>query len=408
MPEGAGKAHAGLSIARIDAFVYRYPHDRPVSTSFGVMRDRPAVFVRLEAGDGAFGWGEIFANWPSAGAEHRANLLAQDIADLVLDVPLQKPQDLFHKLTRETRIRAIQCGEQGPFRQVIAGLDIALWDLFARRQGVPLRALIDPAASAQIPAYASGIDVRDGAAALSAARAAGHRAFKVKVGFALDDDAAAVRALAKSLQPGERLMADANQAWDVAQAERFLRAIEGVQIGWLEEPIPVDCPAAGWARLAAASDVPLAGGENIAGFEDFDTAIAAGALSVLQPDVAKWGGITGCGIVAKRAMAAGRTYCPHFLGGGIGLLASAHLLAGVGGDGLLEVDVNPNPLRDALVDAVANLHDGYWHIGGAHVGLGIDALPAELEQLRTMSVSLAARTRTQYTTKMETSLRGRT
>jgi D-galactarolactone cycloisomerase len=52
------------------------------------MQDRPAVFVRVEDTDGAFGWGEIFANWPSAATEHRVNLLARDIGPLVLEYPL--------------------------------------------------------------------------------------------------------------------------------------------------------------------------------------------------------------------------------------------------------------------------------------------------------------------------------
>ena len=55
--------------------------------------------------------------------------------------------------------------------------------------------------------------------------------------------------------------------------------------------------------------------------------------------------------MARAAIAAGRRYCPHFLGAGIGLAASAHVLAAAGGDGLLEIDVNPNPLRDAVAPA---------------------------------------------------------
>lgn len=98
---------ARAAITRIDAFVFRFPNERPVATSFGVMRDRPAVFVRVETDDGAFGWGEIFANWPAAGAEHRANLLIHDVADLVLGHSFEAPGDLLHKLERETRIRAI-------------------------------------------------------------------------------------------------------------------------------------------------------------------------------------------------------------------------------------------------------------------------------------------------------------
>ena len=71
----------------------------------------------------------------------------------------------------------------------------------------------------------------------------------------------------------------------------------------------------------------------------------------IQPDLGKWGGFSACLPVAKQALAAGRRFCPHWLGGGVGLVASAHLLAAAGGDGMVEVDCNPTPLRDAVLPA---------------------------------------------------------
>ncbi|WP_275431080.1 enolase C-terminal domain-like protein, partial [Klebsiella pneumoniae] len=82
---------------------------------------------------------------------------------------------------------------------------------------------------------------------------------------------------------------------------------------------------------------------------EFDEAIASGCFAILQPDAAKWGGVSGCLQVARQALGAGISYCPHYLGGGIGLMASAHLLAAAGGPGMLEIDTNPNPWRDRLV-----------------------------------------------------------
>ena len=78
-------------------------------------------------------------------------------------------------------------------------------------------------------------------------------------------------------------------------------------------------------------------------------AIADNVLAVIQPDLAKWGGLSRTIPVARDTRAVGRRYCPHYLGSGIGLVASAHALITVGGEGLLEVDFNPNPLRSALV-----------------------------------------------------------
>lgn len=373
-------------IVRLDAYVYRYANERPVATSFGVMRDRPAVFVRIEDRDGAFGWGEVFANWPSAGAEHRARLLMEDIADLALGAELREPADLYRKLTRETHIRALQCGEWGPFRQVIAGLDIAAWDLFARRAGLPVRRLLNPEAAAQVPAYASGIHIRNAPQDIDAARAAGFTTFKVKVGFDNDRDPADVNAMAAALEQGERLLADANQAWTVAQALAFMDQTAACKLGWLEEPIVADAPASDWQALAEHGGVPLAAGENITGLADFSAAIDAGVLSVLQPDVAKWGGLTDCMTVARAVIAAGKTYCPHYLGGGIGLLASAHLLAAAGGKGALEVDANVNPLRDALAPLARSLSAGHWRLSDAP-GLGVETLPAAFEPMRTMHQS---------------------
>ena len=73
-----------INIARIQAWAFRSPTKKPVATSFGVMHDRPAVLVRVEDDDGAFGWGEIWTNWPAAGAEHRVRLLEMDVAHLAL------------------------------------------------------------------------------------------------------------------------------------------------------------------------------------------------------------------------------------------------------------------------------------------------------------------------------------
>lgn len=378
----------GMEIRRVDAFVYRFPCPRPVSTSFGIMADRPAVFVRLEDDRGTFGWGEIFANWPAAGAEHRANLLMQDIADLVLGARLFKPDDLFRKLDSLTHLRAIQCGEQGPFRQVIAGLDIAAWDMFARAAGTPLNLYLNPAAAPSVPVYASGIHVRDGEEHISASRTKGISQFKVKVGFDFETDVLQVNALSGGLTPGEKLMADANQAWDLETALTFVARVQNSGLCWLEEPIPVDSTVNEWTTLAANSAIPLAGGENIAGNPDFVSVIGLGALTVLQPDVAKWGGVTGCFEVARNALAAGRRYCPHFLGGGIGLYASAHLLAATGGDGVLEVDVNANPLRDAIADS-SNIENGKWQLMQSP-GLGVEYLPGEIEPYQTLALSRSA------------------
>ena len=164
----------------------------------------------------------------------------------------------------------------------------------------------------------------------------GHRAFKLKIGFGTERDLANLAALREMI--GDlALMVDANQCWTLAQACEMVPLLEPFKLGWLEEPLRADRPWSQWQTLAQASSIPLAAGENIAGEEVFDLAIRQSPLAVLQPDLAKWGGISGCWPVIEQAQTAGLRYCPHYLGGGIGLLASAHVLAASGGAGMLEI-----------------------------------------------------------------------
>ncbi len=128
---------------------------------------------------------------------------------------------------------------------------------------------------------------------------------------------------------------------------------------------------------------PLAAGENIASRVGFKQALGGDVLQVVQPDIAKWGGLTECcSDIARDIVKSGKIFCPHYLGGGIGLLASAHLLAGVGGDGLLEVDSNDNPLRDRFCGPVVDVRDGTITLSD-DPGLGIEPDLASIEQYRT-------------------------
>ncbi len=372
-PDAALPGTAAVSIRRVETFVFRAPIDTPVVTSFGAMHSRPAVLVRVEDADGAWGWGEVWCNFPACGAEHRARLLDTVLAPLLLATRFSSVPEATRALEAALRILAVQTGEWGPLAQVLAGVDIALWDLAGRRAGQPLaRVLGGTSAMGQVPAYASGINPGDVPRILEDSRAAGYRAFKIKVGFGREADLAALDRARTCLAPGERLMLDANQAWSVEEALQMAKALAAFGPEWIEEPLGAHRPLDEWRRLAGSSPVPLAGGENLRGTAAFERAIEAGVMQVVQPDICKWGGFTGCLPVARAVLAAGRRYCPHFLGAGIGLMASAHLLAAAGGDGLLEVDANPNPLREVLGTPFPSLDNEGCLPLPATPGLGVE------------------------------------
>ena len=342
-----GHVDLSFTITQARPFVMRVSCPVPVQTSFGTMYDRPGVFVELKDGEGNKGLGEIWCNFPACGAEHRARLLETAVFSALIRVSFDTPAQCFSALTKQFARLAIQSGEPGPIAQCIAGVDVALWDMVARRVGVPLFRLLG-GTNAYIPAYASGINPANAVKTVERCRAEGHRAFKLKIGFDRAGDLANIAQITAALERDEVFMVDANQAWTVDEALNTLPELAAFSLGWIEEPIMADRPVDEWLALALATSVPLAAGENMISAQDFARGISKPALDVIQPDLCKWGGISGVLPVAKDIMAAGKRYCPHYLGGGIGLAASAHVLAAVGGDGMLEIDSNDNPLRNIL------------------------------------------------------------
>ena len=360
-----------LKLAKVEAMVLRAPVTTPVQTSFGIMHDRPAVLVRIEDPDGMVGWGEIWCNFPGVGAEHRARVLASCIAPILLEQEWDNPPQAFDMLSRRLHVLGIQSGEPGTIAQAIAGADIALWDLAARRAGLPLWRLLGRRdASPRVPAYASGLSPTQPEELAAAKRAEGFQAFKLKVGFGVERDLANMAALRALLGPQTPLMVDANQAWTPSEAVGMSRRLAAFEPAWLEEPIAADATPAEWKALASATTIPLAAGENMRGAAMFSEAIASGSFAVIQPDIGKWGGFSGCLPVAREALFHGRLFCPHWLGGGIGLMASIQLKAAAGGPGYVEVDSNPNPLRTLLATPMPGLRDGAYTLDES-AGLGV-------------------------------------
>jgi L-alanine-DL-glutamate epimerase-like enolase superfamily enzyme len=137
--------------------------------------------------------------------------------------------------------------------------------------------------------------------------------------------------------------------------------------------VPADTPWAGWQALAGGTALRLAAGENLRGATAFSSAHTEGGIRVIQPDIGKWGGFSGGLRVGRTANEQGHWFCPHWLGAGIGLRASMHLKAAVGGPGYVEVDANPNPLRDLLAAPGFQVNDGAVSLTD-EPGLGVEPM----------------------------------
>ncbi|MFI9355812.1 L-talarate/galactarate dehydratase [Streptomyces lydicus] len=207
-------------------------------------------------------------------------------------------------------------GRSGLAVQAIAAFDIALWDLKARRAGLPLAKLLGAHRSA-VPCYntSGGFlsapieQVLDNA---DAALARGIGGIKIKVG---QPDTAAdlrrVQAVREHLGEDTALMVDANQQWDRATAQRFGRTLEQFRLTWIEEPLDAH-DAEGHAALAASLDTPVATGEMLTSAEEHTRLIDAGAADFVQPDAPRVGGITPFLRVMALADHKALSLAPHF------------------------------------------------------------------------------------------------
>jgi L-alanine-DL-glutamate epimerase-like enolase superfamily enzyme len=232
-------------------------------------------------------------------------------------------------------------------------LDLALWDLAGKITGQPCWKLLG-GLSNSVRAYASSGTLRDPAAMADAAErylAEGFGALKIR--FQRGDWRDDIRALqAVRARVGDRLelMVDCNQGWRLPQdtyapwslkdAVTVARELERLGVYWMEEPLHRG-DREGMRRLREMVDVRVAGGEMTRELYEFRDLIREGCLDVLQPDAALVGGITGLRRVALMAQEHNLVFTPHTWGNGLGLVANAHLTAGLCDAPFLEYPYDP-------------------------------------------------------------------
>ncbi|WP_158292238.1 mandelate racemase/muconate lactonizing enzyme family protein [Paracraurococcus ruber] len=283
------------------------------------LRDIDTLLVKVETDAGITGWGEGFG-FNLVRTTHRA--LEELIAPACLGEDARDIAGLMRRLQR----RFHNFGRNGAVTFALSGIDIALWDIAAKAAGKPLHALLGGKRRDRVPAYASLLRYGDPALVgrnVAEVVARGYRRIKLH-----EVDLGCIRAARDAAPPEVPLMLDINCHHDtVEQAVEFCRAVRGMNVRWVEEPVwpPEDFPAI--AAVRAAGGVGIAAGECLGSPESIGAMLAAGAVDVVQPSVTKLGGLSA--MLAVRDMAARHgvalvPHCPYF---GPGLLATLHVLA---------------------------------------------------------------------------------
>lgn len=338
---------APLCITRASVRHEKTPVDHPVKTSFGVMTTRHAVLLLLEDEQGRVGVGESWINFPLWAPWERSALFHQGFIPYLQQASVNSIAEFITKMYRDFLGPAMQSGTTAPLIQALCAVELALWDLLARREDLPLAHCLFEHPAPAVRVYASGINSPIPWDLVEQQLDAGVTLFKLKLGFGLKEDRPNLEQMARFLDGKAELAVDVNRGWTMDQAMDWLPVLRDHSVAWLEEPLKTS-DEVHLPELRAASEVPIAGGENTWMPPGADASgILESPLDVIQPDLTKNTPLHIAMNLLHKAAGTAKRIVPHFLGSAPGQAASIHFAAGCP-EALVEMDINRNPLRTGL------------------------------------------------------------
>lgn len=267
------------------------------------------LFAEITTEQGHEGFGFSYSKRAGGPAQYAH---AKEVAQAMIG---EDPSDIA-KLYTKLLWAGASVGRSGVATQALAALDIALYDMKAKRAGLPLAKFLGSHRDSVRTYNTSGgflnasiEEVKDRA---TQSIEEGIGGIKIKVGLPDSaEDLRRVAAVREHIGPDFPLMVDANQQWDRATALRMGRRLEEFNLVWIEEPLDA-YDTEGHAALTAALDTPIATGEMLASVSEHERLIAARACDIIQPDAPRVGGITQFQRLATFADQAGLDLAPHF------------------------------------------------------------------------------------------------
>jgi L-rhamnonate dehydratase len=363
-----------MKITKVEAIYLRQPEVKWQCDS-----GQDALIVRVETDAGITGIGEVDSN-PMAvkGAIEGpfSHTTATGLAQVVIGEDPFETERLWHKMYRAN----IYGGRRGAGLHAISGIDIALWDIKGKALGLPIWKLLGGGFHKKMRCYASSLFGATPEKTGELARRYRDQGFKaVKFGWdpmGQDEktDIALVREARKGLGDGPDLLIDAGLVWDSKTALQRARAFQEHDVYWLEEPLRPD-DYDGYKKLAQATDVRIAAGEEESNRASFLELMDRGGIDVVQVDLTRCGGFTEAMKIAALAWDRGLPVANHGFTTYVNVTAALHWLNSIPNALICEfVAEEETNLRESVTKQKLRAKDGYLDIPDAP-GLGIDLDP---------------------------------
>jgi len=363
-----------LRITDVRAFPTSFPipEANRVALGIGTAVKRDAVVVKVTTAGGVVGWGEAHH-----GRAHTAvaKLIETTLKQLIVGLEADNTVGIWDRMYQ---FQLASHGMGAGACLAMSGIDMALWDIKGKALGLPLYKLLGGSRKA-VPAYAGGVSLGYQAPQtlineVSTSLEKGYKAIKLRVGDSVQKDIERMRAVRKAVGDELAILTDANIGYEVEDVRRVMPAMDELGVGWLEEPFPAH-DYRSYREAKGFGRTPLAAGENHYTRFEFNRVIEDGAITILQPDLSKSGGITECLRIAALASAWKLPIHPHSSMTGLNHAASIHFLAAIDNGGYFEGDVSKsNKFRDELVSNPGAIDkDGnVWPLEKPGIGLEVN------------------------------------
>ncbi|MBU1314487.1 MAG: mandelate racemase/muconate lactonizing enzyme family protein [Alphaproteobacteria bacterium] len=317
----------------------------PTITSWGVYSEVSIILIEVRTDAGIVGVGEVLARFsPRAYVE----LIETSLKPRLIGQDARNIAALWQSMRRALSGRA-----GGMLIEAIAGIDIALWDILGKAAGLPIAKLLGGIGRERIDVYAAAVnwvEDEDADRELERYLGEGFPRIKVKMSNPVKEACRRIERLRKRAGDDVGLCVDANWAYTLDQAVEVGKALSANGYFWFEEPLAPENEQ-GYEELRKRCDVPLAAGESNFTADQARRLVAGRTLSILQPDVARAGGITETRRMADYAALHDVAYAPHIgMSGIICETASVHLSAALPNFQVMECECDLSPFKRDLAD----------------------------------------------------------
>ena len=359
-----------MKITNVNAIVLRLPE---ISTAADGTQDD--LIIEVETDEGITGYGEVDTA-PGVGQAVVEAYMSHGTCYGLKEVVVGMDPFDYEQIWNDMWAKTYYYGRSGPVMHVMSGIDMAIWDIMGKASGKPVHKLLGASYKEKVRPYASALmpdDINGVKALVEDCVGKEYTAIKLgwgPLGFDVKNDIKLIKTARQTAGDHVEIMIDIGKRYRFKEALYAARALEQLNIFWLEEPLPAE-DLSGYKRLAESTTMRIATGEEESGRLAFSRLIRETHVDVIQPDVSRCGGLTEAKKIASLCLDENLLCVPHAFKTGILVAASIQLIAAIPNAPFLEFSITQSPIRRELL-AEPFVQKGGWVNVPQKPGLGIE------------------------------------